>query len=196
MEDTMSRYRTLEFCIAAAAMLVCVLVPDVSIAQARKATLKELTETSTAIITGKCEKKESYWNETRTKIFTKVTIRTGEAIKGNAAALTVVTVPGGQVGTTLYDVSDMPSFKVGEEVLVFLWNHPSGQTLVTGALQGKHTIVEEKSTGKKVVQGTKFLIEEDQQQKTIGLQKTSEKGAEQKAYLDDVKQSIRKYVGK
>lgn len=182
--------------LASLTAVLCI-VPSESVAQAAKATLKELTETSHAIVRGKCEKKESYWNDSHTKIFTSVTIRTIESIKGNPGAETVVTIPGGQVGSTIYEVSDMPSFIEGEEMLVFLWNHPSGKTLVTGALQGKLKVLEENSTGQYVVQGARFLIEGEQMQKPPGLQKTGiERTDEQKVYLDDMKAEIRKYVGK
>ncbi len=180
--------------IALVAMFVS---PGQLLGQARKATLKELTETSHVILTGKCVKKESFWNAGRTKIFTEVRIRAEETIKGNPGAEIVVTVPGGQVGNTVYEVSDMPGFLDGEEVLVFLWKHPSGKTLVTGALQGKLTIAEEKSTGKKVVRGARFLIEDELQQKPPGLKKAGiGKVEEQKVYFDDLKENIRKYVGK
>lgn len=180
-----------------AGITLCFLMPSFSVAQARKASLQEMTETSHAIFTGKCLKKESAWNQGRTKIFTEVRIRTGEMIKGDPAAEVVLTIPGGQVGSTVYEVSDMPAFLEGEEVLVFLWKHPSGKNLVTGALQGKLTLVEEKSTGKKLVHGAGFLGEDVQLQKTQNLQKTAiEKIGEPKVYLDDLKSDIRKYLGK
>jgi hypothetical protein len=171
------------------------LSPSLSPAQARKASLKEMTETSSAVITGRCLAKESAWNKDRTKIFTRVRIQTGERIKGDPGTEVVVTVPGGQVGSTVYEVSDIPSFAEGEEMLVFLWNHPSGKTLVTGALQGKLSIVEEKVTGRKIVQGASLLLDSPGGRDGQTLQKTAPQGATAGTIpLEDVKAAIRAYV--
>ncbi len=141
-------------------MLFSLLSND-ALSQVRKVSIKELTLESTAIVVGKCTKKESFWNDKRTQILTEVKIQTGESIKGKPGEEVVITIPGGRVGNTIYEVSDMPVFQEGEEVLVFLWRHPSGKNLVTGALQGKLTVVEDKKTGKKVLQGTQQLLKED-----------------------------------
>jgi hypothetical protein len=179
--------------IAAMAMGLC--AEQTSFAQARMASLKEMTETSHAIVTGTCVKKESVWNQKRTKIFTQVTVQTADLIKGSPGAEVVITVPGGRVGNTIYEVSDMPNFREGEEMLVFLWKHPSGMNLVTGAMQGKMSIVTERATGRKVVQGASSLVESLKSQGVQSLQKAAPQKAEtEKVYLDDFKASIRTFV--
>jgi len=188
----MVRSRTAALPLAILAAMIGFL-PHIAYPQAAKASLKELTETSHAIFTGRCLKKESAWNSTRTKIFTQVRIQTGELIKGNPGAEAVITVPGGQIGQTLYEVSDMPNFMEGEEVLVFLWKHPSGKNLVTGALQGKLTIVQEKGTGRKIVQGASYLTGGLNDAEVPTLQKAAPTG-QQKIYLDDLKAGIRQFV--
>ena len=107
-----------------------------SFSQLRKMTTKEMVEKSTAILHGKCNKKESFWNDKRDKIFTRVKILSDENIKGNLTSETEIIVPGGRVGNIIYDVSEMPIFHEGEEVFVFVWKHPSGINMVTGAQQG------------------------------------------------------------
>jgi hypothetical protein len=198
MEAAMCRGRSSTLLWSITAFIVpFFLIPSLSVAQAREASLKEMTETSHAIFTGKCLKKESAWNEGRTKIFTQVRIHTDELIKGNPGAEAIITVPGGQVGSTIYEVSDMPSFTEGEEVLVFLWKHPTGQNLVTGALQGKLTIVQEKETGRKIVEGASFLTGGSRGAAAQTLQKTGPEGsARQKVYLDDLKAGIRQFINK
>jgi hypothetical protein len=181
--------------LATAALILGSLAGQRSLAQARTASLKEMTETSHAIFTGTCVKKVSAWNEKRTKIFTQVSIRTGDLIKGNPGTEVLVTVPGGRVGNATYEVSDMPVFTEGEEVLLFLWKHPSGMNLVTGALQGKLTVVQDRATGKKVVQGASFLLESATGQGGQALRKTAqEKPAAAGVTLDDFKASIRQFV--
>jgi hypothetical protein len=179
--------------IAAMAMVLC--AEQGLFAQARLASLKEMTESSNSIVTGKCVKKEIAWNAKRTKIFTQVTVRTADLIKGDPGAELVITVPGGRVGNTIYEVSDMPSFMEGEEMLVFVSKHPSGMNLVTGALQGKLSIVQERGTGRKVVQGASSLLEGLKSRGDQSLQKAAPQKAEtNRVYFDDFKASIRTFV--
>ncbi len=171
--------------------IMVLLVSSAAFSQVRRATTKELSEKSTAIVVGKCTKKESFWNDKHTQILTEVKIQNGESIKGKPGEEVVITIPGGRVGNTIYEVSDMPIFQEGEEVLVFLWRHPSGKNLVTGALQGKLTIVEDKKTGKKVLQGAQQLLKEDRPllKRTITRAK-----APTKIFLDDFIKEVKGLV--
>ncbi len=164
--------------------------PD-AFSQARKASVKELTQASTAILVGKCDKVESFWDESRTRIFTQVKSRADESLKGNPGSEVVITVPGGRVGNTLYEVSDMPVFVKGEEVLVFLWRHPTGKNLVTGALQGKLTVVEDKKTGKKVLRGVSLRLEDD---KTLRKTSATQPPAYEKIFLEDFVKAVKGYA--
>jgi len=156
-----------------------------------KASAKQLTQESTAILTGKCTKTESFWNEKRTQILTEVRIRVDEYVKGNLGAEAVITIPGGRVGNIIYEVSDMPVFVEGEEVLVFLWRHPSGKNLVTGALQGKISLVEDKGTGKKIV----YAIPTEREQKTSLRKRRIEKTpATKRVFLEDFIKELKSYV--
>lgn len=144
---------SLGVCVLAAFALLIALQPGQSSAQLREVTLEDLTKTSTAVVIGKTEAPRSFWNEKRTQILTEVKIRVDESVKGDAGGETVITIPGGRVGNTLYEVSDMPVFKEGEEVLVFLWRHPSGKQLVTGGPQGKLEIVAGPASRGKMIRG-------------------------------------------
>lgn len=145
--------RILSLCFIIVLVAVALFPAMRSMAQVKKMSTKELTEESTAILMGKCSQVQSGWNASGKKVFTEVTVNTTESIKGNMGTQAVITVPGGQVGDILYEVSEMPTFQEGEEVLVFLWQHPSGKQLVTGAFQGKLTIKKNKETGESTVQG-------------------------------------------
>jgi hypothetical protein len=164
--------------------------PD-AFSQARQASVKELAQASTAILVGKCDKVESFWDENRTRIFTQVKIRAEESLKGNPGSEVVITVPGGRVGNTLYEVSDMPVFAPGEEVLVFLWRHPTGKNLVTGALQGKLSIVEDKKTGKKLLRGVSLRLEDD---KTLRKTSATQSSAPEKIFLEDFVREVKGYA--
>jgi len=122
-----------------------------NLAQHKKMSAEDLTKESSAILHGKCSKVKSEWNNKKDLILTTVTIIPDEYIKGNLGSEAVITVPGGQVGDIIYEVSEMPVFTEGEEVFAFIWKHPSGKNLVTGGLQGKMKIEKDKKTGKKIL---------------------------------------------
>lgn len=129
------------------------LLPEVARAQVKKMTTQELTLESSSILYGKCIKTESAWTEDRTMILTTVTIVPEYYLKGNLGGEVSITVPGGRVGDIIYEVSEMPSFRKGEEVFAFIWKHPSGLNLVTGGYQGKMHITLDEKTGQKTLAG-------------------------------------------
>lgn len=130
-----------------------ILIPTESMAQLKKMSAEDLTKSSTAILYGKCSKVESKWNQEHDLIFTTVTVIPEEYLKGDLGTEAQITIPGGQVGDIIYEVSEMPVFLEGEEVFAFIWEDPSGRNLVTGGKQGKMKIEKDKKTGKRKVKG-------------------------------------------
>jgi hypothetical protein len=130
-------------------------------AQVKEMSAKELTTESTAVFYGKCSKIESKWNDKKSIIFTYVTVVPEAYIKGNLGTEAVITVPGGQVGDILYEVSEMPGFVQGEDVMAFVWKNPSGKNLVTGGYQGKMKIEKDAKTGKRMVKTGGIAVEPD-----------------------------------
>lgn len=121
-------------------------------AQVIKMSDKDLTERSTTVLYGKCSKVKSEWNDKKDLIFTQVTVVPEEYIKGNLGSEAVITIPGGQVDDILYEVSEMPVFIEGEEVIAFISTNPAGKNLITGGYQGKMKIEKDKTTGQRMVQ--------------------------------------------
>jgi len=156
-----NRYRTILVQVVSLLSIILILSPRETKSQAHATSLEELTRTSTAVVLGKTTRMESYWNEEQTRIFTEVTIQVEEQVKGQGEAETTITVPGGRIGNTLYEVSDMPVFVEGEQMLVFLWRHPSGRQLVTAGTQGKLSVVEDRQPGKRVVVGMSRLFQQE-----------------------------------
>lgn len=122
-------------------------------AQVQKMTAQELTLESTSILYGKCINTESAWTPDGEMIFTTVTVVPEYYLKGNMGSEVTITIPGGQVGDIIYEVSEMPAFRKGEEVFAFIWKHPSGLNLVTGGYQGKLQIGVDSQTGKRTLAG-------------------------------------------
>ena len=97
-----------------------------------------------------------------------MTVVPEEYIKGNLGSEAVITVPGGQVGDILYEVSEMPVFVEGEEVVAFIWTSPSGKNLVTGGYQGKMKIIKDKLTGKRMIEDIGIMDEDEVQNRAPG----------------------------
>lgn len=131
-------------------------LPATCMAQVKKMTTEELTTESTSILYGKCTRMESAWTEDNSMILTKVTVVPEYYLKGNLGSEVTITVPGGQVGNIIYEVSEMPAFQKGEEVFAFIWQNPSGMNLITGGYQGKLKIHVDSKTGEKTLQGNQF----------------------------------------
>lgn len=137
-------------------------------AQVIKMSAKQLTKESTAVLYGKCTGKRCEWNENNSIIYTYVTIATEEYVKGNLGSQPVVAVPGGRVGDIIYEVSEMPVFTEGEEVVAFICTGPSGKNLVTGGYQGKMKIIKDKLTGKRMVEDIGIMDEDEEQNRAPG----------------------------
>jgi hypothetical protein len=139
-------------------------------AQVKEMSAQDLTNASTAVFYGKCSKKSCNWDENHRIIYTYVTVVPEEYLKGNLGSEAVIAVPGGQVGDIVYEVSDMPIFTEGEEVMAFVRTNHAGKNLITGAYQGKMKIDTDKKTGKRMVSGTGLGTETDVQNQ--GISKT------------------------
>ena len=173
-------------------IIICLmLIPILELsAQVKKMSIQELTDASTAVIVGKCTGKQSSWNEKGNQILTQITIQTEQDIKGELGTTAIITVPGGQVDDIRYEVSDMPIFEEGEESLVFVWQHPSGKLLVTGAHHGKLRIVKDKKSGKRSIQGGVLDFNPDAR-KEVG---PSLKRGDKQVNLDDFIRAVKTYI--
>ena len=185
---TPTRIIGLTFLLAIAMLL---LFPAECGAQTKKMTAKELTEVSTSVFYGKCAKVESAWTKEKDMILTTVTLIPENYLKGNLGDEVTVTVPGGQVDDIIYEVSEMPVFRTGEEVFAFIWEHPSGKKLVTGGFQGKMKIEKDKKTGKRMISESylststpKGLIDKSTPQHSQG----------KKVLLDDFTEKVKGYL--
>lgn len=174
-------------------LLVCtiVLFPAESRAQLKKMSAEDLTIESSAILYGTCSKVQSEWNEEKDLIFTTVTVVPEEYLKGDLGLEALLTIPGGQVDDIIYEVSEMPVFREGEEVFAFVWAHPSGKNLVTGGTQGKLKIEKDKNTGKKTVKGLVTVKSEESAKKGAVTDPTQ---TPERVLLEDFTREVRGYL--
>ncbi len=146
--------KTIVLCVFLAAVLVAPAFPLM-----RKLSLSELVRNAEVIVTGKVVEKECRWNEKKTVIWTYVTISVDEYVKGEGEKEVVVRHLGGEVGRKGLLVGNMPRFREGEEVLVFLREAKRALLLqdgvynVSGLAQGKYKIFADES-GEKMIRNS------------------------------------------
>ncbi|MCC6797662.1 MAG: hypothetical protein IT366_21290 [Candidatus Hydrogenedentes bacterium] len=117
--------------------------------------LSEFVTRADDIVTGKVVEVESRWVQNNTNIVTNIAIQVGESIKGtqNKDGVVHLQYPTGRVGAVVRNSPDLPEFKVGEEVLVFLAAQRDGYRVV-GGTAGKLKIAAHPRTGEKYVFAT------------------------------------------
>lgn len=103
--------------------------------------LSEMVYEADSILVGKVIKMESRWTEDKGTIVTDVTIVVESYLKNPISTKEVVIqIPGGEVGEIGLKVSDVPSFRVDEEVLIFLKKDTMASWVTYHGAQGKYTI--------------------------------------------------------
>lgn len=114
--------------------------------------LKRLTRRSQMVVEGRVTARQSFWNRSRRRILTRITIRVRRSLKGRKQAGSTVTVQrlGGRIGRIVMRVLGAPRFRPGEDVVVFL-NRRRRTLYVTGMAQGKFTVKRHATTGVQAV---------------------------------------------
>jgi hypothetical protein len=121
-------------------------------AQEESSKLKRLSKDSDVIITGKVTQKESHWNESKTRIYTRTTVQVEEYLKGANAEYSIeIRYPGGEIGDIGELYSHMPRFEDEEEVLVFLKKDDKiMEYKVLNGEEGKITLLSDANSKNKV----------------------------------------------
>jgi hypothetical protein len=107
----------------------------------QKMSLRDLAKKSDAIVLASVEDQSARY-DSRKEIFTYITLRVLEPVKGPKKG-DVITIRelGGTVGNIASIVPGTPSFKVGEEVVIFLTGKDTaGYPWVMGLEQGKYSV--------------------------------------------------------
>jgi hypothetical protein len=142
--------------VVATLLLAGTMFPQTSTATSvRQLSDAELVRSSSSIIEGQVTGVRSEWNAGRTQIYTIVTIRISNSLKGGAAAgeQVVLRLLGGRVGDTVAELVGGPKFAVDEDVIVFLDSGAVDLMPVTGLFQGKFTVATDPNSGARMVSG-------------------------------------------
>jgi hypothetical protein len=110
----------------------------------QKLSLQALTKRSDSIVMAKVNDVTSSWDAAHKEIYTTISLQILNPVKGRKGESTVTLRQiGGTVGNIASIVPGMPSFRVGEEVVLFLTQKDAaGYPWVMGLQQGKYSVVE------------------------------------------------------
>lgn len=152
------RRRRVRLAAAAAAMAllaVAVSAPSAEARMARYIKTEELVKTSDEVIHGVVTDTESYYWQDSKLIVTDVTVEVASAAKGGFAKSDsfTITVAGGEMDGMRLVATGLPTFREGEEVVLFLRHQKSNGTVVTAGERGKYLVQTDGATGKKYVRG-------------------------------------------
>ncbi len=129
-------------------------------AQISSVTTAELTRQADVVAVGRVSSLLPEWNETRTRIRTRVVISVSEFVKGsNAGSTLTVYVPGGEIDGVGEMYSDMPAFRKDEDVMVFAAKDKNERYHVAGGVEGKYSIKTDAATGARLVSGVAPLAQ-------------------------------------
>jgi hypothetical protein len=141
-----SRFATVVF-----ATIVLAAASTASATTVQRLSLKDLAKNSASIVRAKVEDLVARY-DTNKEIYTYITLRVLEPVKGsNKDEVLTIRQLGGTVGNIASIVPGTPTFKKGEEVVVFLSrNDVAGYPWVMGLQQGKFSVSQDESGMKKV----------------------------------------------
>ncbi len=183
----MNRFRL--FLVVAIAALALVGAQAAFATTIQKFSLQELTKKSDSIVMARVDDAVSSWDAGHKEIYTFYTLSVLQPVKGSKGTTITLRQLGGTVDNIASVVPGMPSFKKGEEVVVFLTQKDAaGYPWVMGLQQGKYTITTGKN-GVKMVRndlvGTELLSKSGQR-----VDSTTAPDMPLNAFLDGIKTSL------
>jgi hypothetical protein len=140
--------------VAAAAVLFAAIVCAGSVAHAGQIYVptSDIVSHATEIVSGKVTSAQGRWGALG-RIYTDVVVEVADTAKGaaNKASNIAFSVIGGTVDGLAMAASDIPTFKVGEEVVLYLYSVPGRGLVVYGGVRGKQLVFTDTDTGEKYV---------------------------------------------
>ena len=115
------------------------------------ADLRELTTESRAVALGRVVALEARWLEDRRGIETFVTLEVETYAKGDLGRTVTLRVPGGQMGPYRSLMLGAPTFREGEDVVVFLASVGPSVPHLVGLAQGVYRVRADAVTGTRLV---------------------------------------------
>ena len=104
--------------------------------------LEQLVQRADLIVQGQVQSVYSQWDDERHLVFTYISIRVDDPLKGERRQSVLIRQLGGTAGTIQMSVAGVPQFRSGEMAIVFLKRQDDGTFQVVGMNQGLYEIVE------------------------------------------------------
>jgi hypothetical protein len=150
---------------------------------------ERLILTSRLIVTGDVQAVQAQWDKNRQNIYTYVTVKVSEVLKGQIGSDSIVLKQaGGIVGDEGIIIDGAPGYKVGQQVLLFLNTLPDGALTVAHLFLGKYDIVNDAQTGRQMVQRT---IDGDNVHLLPGQTEQMTNRAELSTFLEKIRNAVR-----
>ena len=132
-------------------MLLTLLVVPGVIGQTKAVPTEELAQRAEVVAVGKVTAMKAEWDQTKTRIVTRVTMAVGEYLKGSAGNVMTIISPGGEVDGVGEWYSHTARFQKDEDVVVFAEKDKKGDYRVAGGQEGKISIKKDEATGMALV---------------------------------------------
>ena len=129
-----------------ASLLMCASVAPTTLAHM---SIAKLTHASSLILRAHCVENSTAWDAG--EIWTFTTYEPTEVWKGSAQSRVRVRLLGGRLGNLTSNVSGVPRFRAGEDVVLFLAPTPRGDFSVVSWVQGTFRIHHDQRTGEDTV---------------------------------------------
>jgi hypothetical protein len=134
--------RTASRAIGIALLASALAAPAVATTVARLS-LAQLVQRADIIVEGQVQSVDYRWDKARRLVFTYISIRVDDPLKGERRQSVLIRQIGGNVGTIQMFVAGLPQFKSGERALVFLKRQDATTFQVVGMSQGFYRIVQD-----------------------------------------------------
>jgi hypothetical protein len=113
--------------------------------------LKDLSKSAYAIVHGRVVSVQPQWSEDARRIESLVSISAIDYLKGDLGATVTVRVPGGELGRYRSVMVGAPTFREGDEVVLFLGTRPPAMPYLLGLGQGVYRLTRETPTSEPLV---------------------------------------------
>ncbi len=125
------------------ALVAAILAAPAFATTVTKMDLEQLVQRADLIVQGQVQSVYSQWDGERRLVFTYISIRVDEPLKGERRQSILIRQIGGTVGAIQMSVAGVPQFKSGEMAIVFLKRQDDSTFQVVGMNQGLYEIVED-----------------------------------------------------
>jgi hypothetical protein len=102
--------------------------------------LKDLSRSAYAIVHGRVVSVQPVWSEDARRIESLVSVSVIDYLKGNLGDTVTVRVPGGEMGRYRTVMVGAPTFREGDEVVLFLGTRPPAMPYLLGLGQGVYRL--------------------------------------------------------